>query len=147
MLPSAPLPGVGSKPSWGEPFGTGGIAGHPPAPLRCSDLEQPNGSSASEFAFRPEERLQVFDLGAVLGHLPGAWARPLRLARGDDRVGWGGDREHSLSQEMAVSFFFHLAHSVSWIIWSFCSLHGLRFSKEHVPVCLRQSSLDASGQF
>eukprot|EP00913_Durusdinium_trenchii_P020825 g19564.t1 len=25
------------------------------------------------------ERLQVFDLGAVLGHLPGAWARPLRL--------------------------------------------------------------------
>ena len=28
-----------------------------------------------------EERLQVFDLGGVLGHLPGPWGRSLRLVR------------------------------------------------------------------
>ena len=43
------------------------------------------GGISKPSIFKAEERLQVFDLGGVLGHLPGPWGRSLRLVR---RGGW-----------------------------------------------------------
>ena len=39
------------------------------------------GTSEPSIFKTAEERLQVFDLGGVLGHLPGPWGRSLRLVR------------------------------------------------------------------
>ena len=66
--------------------------------------------------------MQVFDLGALFGHMPGAWGRPLRLVRRSAGVVASKDRKSGHHRGQVGDYLEHF-----FFVFSFSKGFGEKF--------------------